>query len=194
MIQALIRTAVPLALPVSLNEVKAHLRIDASDEDALLASMIRAATNTAEDYIGRALITQSWSLFLDHWPAGRRVDLPKSPTQSVDSIRVFADDDTSVMYAPANYYLNAASDPAGIFLRRGVAPPIPTRVTNGIEIKFVAGYGPSQADVPVPIVEGIKNLVGYWFEHRDAVTPNYRTASLPVSVDALFAPYRSVRL
>lgn len=194
MTQALIRTAEPLTLPVSLNEVKAHLRIDASDEDALLVSMIRAATNATEDYLGRALITQSWSLFIDHWPSGRRVDLPKPPAQSVDSVLVFADDDTSTVYSAANYYLNLASDPGRVFLRRGVVPPTPARISNGIEIRFIAGYGASQSDVPVPIVEGMKRLIAHWFEHREIIAPRQSAASVPISADVLFAPYRLVRL
>lgn len=194
MTQALTRTGAPVELPLSLNEVKAHLRIDASDEDALLVSMIRAATDTAENYLSRALITQSWSLFLDHWPTGRRVDLPKSPIQSIAEVLVFADDDTSATYAPANYYLNVASDPARVFLRRGAAPPTPTRVANGIEIRFIAGYGASQSDVPVPIIEGMKRLIAHWFEHRETLLPGQGAASIPVAVDALFAPYRLVRL
>ena len=40
---ALVMTAAPSVEPISLAEAKAHLRIDASDEDALLTSLIAAA-------------------------------------------------------------------------------------------------------------------------------------------------------
>ena len=40
---ALVLTAVPAAEPISLADAKAHLRIDGSDEDALLTALIAAA-------------------------------------------------------------------------------------------------------------------------------------------------------
>ena len=54
-------TTAPAVEPISLAEAKAHLRLDASDEDALLTALITAARMFVERTLGVALITQSWS-------------------------------------------------------------------------------------------------------------------------------------
>ncbi len=67
---ALVLTTAPAAEPISLAEAKAHLRIDADDEDALLTALIAAARMFVERTLGVALITQSWSYFLRFLAAG----------------------------------------------------------------------------------------------------------------------------
>src|SRR3546814_11953609 len=46
----------PPVLAVSLEEVKAYLRIEYAHEDALLASLVRSATGLCEAFTGQALI------------------------------------------------------------------------------------------------------------------------------------------
>ena len=60
---ALVMTAAPAAEPIGLAEAKAHLRIDADDEDTLLTALIVAARLFVERTLGLALITQGWSYF-----------------------------------------------------------------------------------------------------------------------------------
>lgn len=59
----------PTEEPVSLADAKAHLRVDISDDDALIGAMISAARQEAEAACRRALVTQQWKLMLDRFPA-----------------------------------------------------------------------------------------------------------------------------
>ncbi|MBN9265961.1 MAG: phage gp6-like head-tail connector protein [Hyphomicrobium sp.] len=65
----------PSVEPVTLDELKAWAKIDSADEDALLTSLIAAARDAAEQYLRRALITQTVRLTLDL--DGRGIDLPE---------------------------------------------------------------------------------------------------------------------
>ena len=50
---------VPPALPVSLDEVRAFLRIESDAEKALIAGLTRAAADLCEAFIGQALIVRA---------------------------------------------------------------------------------------------------------------------------------------
>ncbi len=55
----------PALEPVSLADVKAHLRIDGDDEDALLTAAIVSARVHVEAATRRVLIEQAWRIYLD---------------------------------------------------------------------------------------------------------------------------------
>ncbi len=58
----------PTADPVSIAEAKAHLRVDFSDDDALISALVSAARQHAENITRRALVTQQWKMTLDQFP------------------------------------------------------------------------------------------------------------------------------
>lgn len=58
----------PIEEPISLDEAKAHLRVDIDDDDALIAGLIVAARSEAEQITRRAFVSQSWKLALDQFP------------------------------------------------------------------------------------------------------------------------------
>jgi uncharacterized phiE125 gp8 family phage protein len=47
---------------VSLEEVKAHLRLDHSYEDGYLDILINSSTNFIENYVGRSFITRTYRI------------------------------------------------------------------------------------------------------------------------------------
>ena len=58
----------PALEPISLQEAKAHLRVDFGDDDDYISALITAARDFAEGFTRRAFLTQSWLLALDHFP------------------------------------------------------------------------------------------------------------------------------
>ena len=58
----------PAVEPVTLADMKAHLRVTHDSEDAMIASLIKAAREELEQAAGLALISQGWRLYLDCWP------------------------------------------------------------------------------------------------------------------------------
>jgi len=192
-------TAVPPALaPVTLDQIKLALKIDpdATEDDALIAGLIRTASDACERFTGRALIARTLTLWLDAWPAGRdhhgrAIELPRPPLRSVTFVKVYDDMDASMTVAPSTYFVDTAGDIGRIAPRLGTTAPSPGRVANGIEIQFEAGYGPDPTDVPEPLRAGIERLAVHLYEHRGddpAVAPGGAGA------EALWGPYRVIRL
>ena len=82
---------------------------------------------------------------------------------------------------------------------RQLAPRLPAgmpllRDRGGIEIDYVAGFGNDASAVPVDLKQAVLSLIGYWFEHRDAVVIAGSGAVVPPGFDRLVSVYREVRL
>ncbi|MGH6737326.1 MAG: head-tail connector protein [Methyloceanibacter sp.] len=186
-------TAAPAAEPVSVAEAKAHLRIDTDDEDALIASLITAARLTVERTLGLALITQTWSYFLDHWPPSCRIALPIAPVASVGAITVHDVDGGQTAIDANDYAADVLSVPARVMLK-GAPPSVAPRAFNAFEMAFTAGHGDAAADVPQPIRHAVTLLVAHWYERREPVVLGAAAQEVPATVAGLLLPYRRVRL
>ena len=117
-------TAPSAELPLALPEVRAYLGIAADDtaSDALLAGYVRSATDACQSFTGRALLTQSWKLVLDAWPAvGRGVTLPFSPLQEVTQIAAYNEIDQATVWTAASYFVDTVGEPGRVFARRFLA-------------------------------------------------------------------------
>lgn len=188
-------TLVPPALePVTLDEVKAHLRVDVADEDAYIASLIAAARALSESLTGRALITQTLQMSLDRWPScGRAVDLPRAPVQSIVSVEVVDASGSTVAVDAQDYEVDVLGIPARMMPARGSLWPVPGPRMGGIKITFVAGFGDIPGDIPSGLRQMLLLLCAHWFERREAVAGD-GLAGLPLGIGALMQPFMPVRL
>ena len=191
---ALILTAGPAVEPVALADAKAHLRIDGTDEDALLGSLIVTSRLHVEALTSLALIMQSWSYFIDTWPRSPSVKLPLRPVQSIAAVRIYDRNAVVTTLDPETYLLDGTTTPARLVRQDGVAWPHPRRVANSIEIAFTAGFGNAATDVPAPIRQAIMLLIAHWYEHRSPFEVGVQAQPPPPTVTDLLAPYRRVRL
>ncbi len=78
----------PASEPVTLADAKTFLRVDHDADDVLIGSLIAAARRLVETATRRALITQTWRLVRDAWPAGGRLRVLPAPLRGVVAARV----------------------------------------------------------------------------------------------------------
>ena len=175
------------ASPVSITEVKQHLRIDSADttEDVYLLSLIASATRFVEDETGQQLSLAEAKLTLDRWPSGRELVLPKPPLNAVTG--VFYTDPTGIeqTLSPAAYTVDATGKPGRIVLRPGQSWPATDGSANCIRIEFDAGY-PTPDAVPSNLRHVILLQVGHWFENREAATDRTIT-EVPLTLRSILA-------
>jgi uncharacterized phiE125 gp8 family phage protein len=190
---ALVLTAAPAVEPVTLAEAKAQLRVDEDHEDALIAQLIVAARILVERTLGLALITQTWSYFLDAWPRSFTVVLPLLPVQAVDAVRLHDASGGITEIDAEAYAVDALSQPARIVLNGGVPPVVP-RALNAFEVSLLAGYGDEPDDVPATLRHALVLLVAHWFERREPVVLGAAAQGVPATVAGLLLPHRRVRL
>ncbi|WP_417310839.1 head-tail connector protein [Devosia sp.] len=184
----------PAVEPLALAEARAWLRLDTEAEDSLVTTLIAAARLHVESLTGRALLTQSWRLVLDQWPADRVVTLPVAPLISLTAIRAFDDDDDEHMVPLAQFTPETGVHPARLLLPATVAGMPALRQRLGLEIDYVAGFGAEPEAVPADIKAAMLQLVAYWFENRDAVLVAGSGAVVPAGFDRALTPYRRARL
>ena len=170
-----VRTVAPAEEPVSLSDVKAHLRITGSAEDSLLTRLILSAREAAEAYLQRALVTQSWQLSYDDY-APSCISLPRGPVQSVTSVKMVARDGSSTTLDASAYYLNSGKEVLVL------DTPL---VSHIIEVVYVVGYGAASA-VPGAIKQGMLTHIAEMYEKRG------EAASLSRNAQALYQPYRMI--
>jgi len=167
-------TAPPSVEPITLAEAKVFLRVDISDDDALIVALVTAAREACERFTGRVLVTQTWTLFRDGWPVRSAVEIPRPPLLSIVHVKTYDDTDTATVWVASNYFVDTASEPGRLMARTGVALPEATRTAAGIEIRFVAGYAPDESaspsdlvgNIPGGLIEGVRRLVAYLYENR----------------------------
>lgn len=189
---SLVLVTPPAVEPISTAEAKLHLRVDHSDEDALIARLITAARKDVETYTRRALITQTQKLVLDDWPY-IPFKLLMPPLQSVTSIQYTTRLGSALTFAASNYVVDIYSTPGRLTLADGASWPGDTlREMAGITITYVCGYGTESSAVPEPIRQAILLLVGHYYENREAVLSavGANVQLLPMGIDSLLAEYR----
>ncbi|HYJ44090.1 MAG TPA: head-tail connector protein [Xanthobacteraceae bacterium] len=180
-----VRTTAPALSPVSLAEVRAHLRIDHTDEDPTLQLYIDAATGYFEGCTGiltRALVTQSWQQFYPVFTDPIILPLGLQPVRSVTSINYYDAGNVSRLLSDTLYRLVHAELGPRIARTTSDAWPATVARDDAVTVEFVAGDAP--AAVPAPIRQAMLLLVGHWYAQREAVAAG-TYAEVPYAVHAL---------
>ncbi len=183
----LIRTGNPAAEPVTLAEAKAHLRVDSSDEDALIAAMISAAREAAEHETGRTFVSTPWRLTLDQFPTS--IALPMPRVTAVTQIHYVDGDGITQALNPAGYQLIADSEyEAWIEPAYGYSWPAVRAQAEAVRVTYIAGWS-NAAAVPQAIKQWMLLAIGDMYASREATVIGTIAERLSF-VDRLLDPYR----
>lgn len=167
--------------PITLTEAKAQLRIEFSDDDTLIGSLIKSARSTCEDITKRQLITATYKLTLDCFPA--EIIVPKAPLQSVSSIKYYDTDGDLQTLNSDLYQVDAESEPAIIVPAYNQNFPDTRAMKNAVEVEFIAGYGDASTDIPEKIRDACLLYLTWRYEDREGLRMK------PQAIDDLLSHY-----
>jgi len=194
---ALIPVTPPAALPLTRAEAKGHLRLDGDEDDPLVDALIAAAAGHLDGpagILGRALMTQTWDVQYDGFPAraGEPLRLPLPPLQQVTSVAYVDGDGAAQTWAAPNWRIAAGGgQPAALLPAWGQSWPATRDRVRSVTVRMVAGYGSAASDIPAPLRQAMLLLLGHWYENRETVTIGTIATETPWAAEALLAPWRA---
>ena len=192
------------AEPVGLGDMKRHLRLSTSTgmggSDSVITGFISAARRHIEDYTSRKLLTQTWQVNFDKWPSDEYFDMPYPPLLGIFSSNLtYKDTDgtTNRIWSSGSnqWEVDTVSEPGRLHLKYGEDWPTATLYNvNPITIKFICGYGTTDAGDPTQIPEGmklaVKLIVGHYYENRENTIVGQTVKEIPEGAKGLLYPYR----
>ena len=174
-------SVVPGDIPVDLNEARSWLRLGATIDDAVVAQLVRAATNICEAFIGQWLIVRAADEIvpLD----GGAITPGARPVQMVDAVTLLMADGGALLLGGDAYRVRIMRDgTASIAIHdRGDAAYA--------RIEYRAGMAAQANAIPEAIRQGIIRMTQHLHEARDG-----GGAAPPAAIAALWQPWRRLTL
>ena len=169
-------------------EAKDFLKVDTTADDTLIDNLIKAATQSCEEYTNQYFLDTLVSQYSDNWLEVYR--LYKSPVSEITHIKYYDSTDTLQTLTASNYILDNVSKPARIGLAvDGELPTLADRI-NAVEVKYTVGYGENSTDVPDGIKQAVLLTIGNWYENRQTVITGRTATELPLSSQYLLNQYK----
>lgn len=188
--------------------------VTTSSHDAWIDLVIPVVTREAESASKRALVTQTWELWLDHFPCldpasysphhtrrDKAIVVPLPPLQSVESIKYLDEDDVEQTLDPTLYTVDDSEEPARIVPKRGTLWPRTCSHPGTVKVRFTCGYAPTYTGSPPEVESYTANIpedvkhwmllhMAHWFRNREAtwqITNTAVVAELPYVNDLIGA-------
>lgn len=167
---------------ITLDEAKAYLHVDFSDDDALITGLIAAASAHIDGpmgWLGRAIGEQELEAVFPEF-CGSSVALPLPPVISVQSLKYLDTGNVEQTVDPANYSYSTDR----LWLSDGYTFPGVYKAWNAVRVAFTAGY----EEVPEPLKVAVKMHIGTLYENRASIGEG--KVILPHAYEALCAPFK----
>lgn len=167
---------------VTSNEVKANSRIDGTDDDTLIGTLISAARAAAEQATQQAIGSQTRKLLTSSF-----CDLYlHPPVTSITSITYTDVDGASQTLSSSVYYLDESGLWPVVRLKTGQSWPSLYSQRGVVAVTYVCGY--TSATAPQDLKRWVIMAAGAMYENRE--TDAERPASPLQFAERLLDPYR----
>ena len=186
------RATGPAVEPLTVAEAKLHLRVDISDDDTYIGTLITAAREWVENYLDRTLITTQLILRAAEFPT-EELELARPPmatagTATAVVITYTLADTTTATLSTALYRVDRTTTPGNVApVINGTWPSDVIEDANAVAVTYWAGYGPTSASVPATIRHACLMLIGHWYERRSAVLTGTISKAIEFAVESLLA-------
>lgn len=167
----------PTVEPITLDEALTQCHANEGVEDDWFIDTIKTVRQDAENFTRRAFLEQTLQVSYDGVPYFP-ILLPRPPLIEVDSINIYAIDNTETVLSISDFYVDTSSQPGRIAINHDYAlPGISFREINSLIIQYKAGYGTTADTVPKGLKKAMLLQLGYLYDCRsgepDDITKQY---------------------
>lgn len=172
---------------ITIDQAKAHLRVEHGEEDTLIAALIASAFRHIENRTGQVFDKRDGVVMLaDKLPKGScGLELQWTPVRDV----------TEVSYLDSEGVRTALTSSDLDVEKRGVYPVLYPAIDTAwpdhrpqrasVQITVNSGWEECPADVSSAALL----IIGHLYEHRESVVVGTISSELPMGVEMLLAPY-----
>jgi uncharacterized phiE125 gp8 family phage protein len=186
----------PAAEPLTMSQAAAHLRVDSTDDTAYIGDLVAVAREYFDSMTGRSsaviqylLVASRWQDLFDQTPSDTVTSIPRdayaiplyrTPLLTVDSIKYYAPDATTLTTMPTTDYRVVTTSQPGMIQLVNDAPEIDDRL-DAIQITFTAG-----TDCPSAMSKhAIRMLVAHFYENRTPINIGNIVSEIPFTLKAI---------
>lgn len=181
----------PDALPVDLETLRTHLRVEVGHEEDYLTQCLATAIAQLDGdngELGCALLHQVWAERLPPLRAGRgTVCLSLHPVVALQAVE-YRDAAGAWQTADLNAFELFEDD--GRFWVQSRSWPTTGDYPKPLRLTYQAGFGATGWDIPSPLARAVLLLAAHFYENREPVVMDGTPVEMPRSVDSLVAPYK----
>lgn len=179
----------PTETLVSLSEAKEHLRVDHSNDDTYITTLINVATDVVEEFTRRKLATQTWNIYFDEFPP--YIDLQLGIVRQIVEVKYYDQSNVLQTLPTSDYDIDLIAKPGRIYEATGKSFPQTYERANAVKVTFQVG---NSAEVPSAFKAAILIIIGRYYENRQDVFVGTQVNELPSLVENLLTPYRLLEL
>ena len=188
--RSLVRHTAPAAEPVSVAEAKTQCRVDTSDDDAYIGTLITAAREYIESTLDISMITQTWEARYDVFPLWEII-LPRPPMATGTVTVIYRDEagnNQTITSAASAFQVDSNIVPGRIYPLYDNVWPAVRGDENSVTVRWNAGYGATGASAPGILKQACLLLVAHWYEMRQPVFAGYsQVLPVPHTFETLMA-------
>jgi uncharacterized phiE125 gp8 family phage protein len=185
-------SSAPAIEPCTEADLVSHCQLGELPDDQIARArvMLAAARQWVENRLHRQLITATWKLYLDEFPA--EIQIPgKLPVATIATVTYYDTANVLQTAAASTYDTDLASDsrPPRIRPASGQSWPLTYDRYNAVDITFTAGYGTTRESVPLGIRHAILILAADWFANREDVVIGTISSRIETGVEMCLQPF-----
>lgn len=173
---------------ISTADARLFLKVDITDDDDVINSLVKAATESAQEYTNRFFLSTTLEQYGTTFADIR--NLFKSPVGDITHVKYYDTDNTQQTLSTSVYQVTPAIEPSTLMLKVDQSYPDVADREDAVLVKYTVGYGTATTDVPYAIIQAVYLTIGHWYQNRQEVVVGRIATEIPMGAKYLLDQYK----